>query len=269
MAKERKTICVSSSISNWRDKLVTRCNLPEWGLRDLFSPVIFFGMYNVVDYLRFVIHQGSKTVFWCGSDILNLEKRPWWQDVFSELEARHICENAMEESALFHMDIDAEIHPMIFEEIHLEPYFMTSPTPHVYLCAHPGSLKEYGVDTVLRIHRRCPEVTFHIYGVDGESQENVIFHGKIPNEQFNEEIRSYQGALRLNEFDGFSEVLAKSVLLGQYPISRIPYQYIETFSSDDELVKKLCQLKSKMKENYTASNWWKFRLNKSLEVILG
>ena len=39
----------------------------------------------------------------------------------------------------------------------------------------------------------------------------------------NEEIQKMQGALRLTEFDGFSEIIAKSLLWGQWPISLIFY----------------------------------------------
>ena len=34
-----------------------------------------------------------------------------------------------------------------------------------------------------------------------------------------------QGGIRLLEHDGFSEIIAKSVLWGQYPISLIPYPH--------------------------------------------
>jgi membrane protein required for beta-lactamase induction len=41
----------------------------------------------------------------------------------------------------------------------------------------------------------------------------------------NEEIKEMQGALRLTAFDGFSEILAKSLLMGQYPVSLIEYPF--------------------------------------------
>ena len=43
-----------------------------------------------------------------------------------------------------------------------------------------------------------------------------------------DEIRKMTGALRLTHLDGFSEILAKSVLWGQWPVSPyIHYPYID------------------------------------------
>ena len=41
----------------------------------------------------------------------------------------------------------------------------------------------------------------------------------------NEETKQMTGALRLAEFDGFSEIVAKSLLWGQWPVSAIYYKY--------------------------------------------
>ena len=54
---------------------------------------------------------------------------------------------------------------------------------------------------------------------------NVFVHGKVPKEQMNEEIKHMQGGIRLLKHDGFSEIIAKSILWGQWPISAIPYSY--------------------------------------------
>ena len=51
-------------------------------------------------------------------------------------------------------------------------------------------------------------------------------HGRVAQEVMNEEIKEMQGALRLTEMDGFSEILAKSILWGQWPVSLIKYSHI-------------------------------------------
>ena len=55
---------------------------------------------------------------------------------------------------------------------------------------------------------------------------NVIVRGRVDKEVMNAEIKHMQGALRLNEHDGFSEIIAKSVLWGQWPVSAIEYPYM-------------------------------------------
>ena len=47
----------------------------------------------------------------------------------------------------------------------------------------------------------------------------------------NKEIKKMTGAIRMTEFDGFSEIIAKSLLWEQWPISLIFYPF--AFSPDD------------------------------------
>lgn len=262
------TFYCSSSVSNFKDKLSRRFNLPEWHwLESQNSPVVFFGLYHWLDYLRFLWHTGEKTVFWCGGDILNLASRPWWQKIIRHEDARHICENKVEQEALEKLGITAEIHPCIFDDAIAVESFKPAEIPQVYLCAHKGREGEYGVETIERIHNKCA-VVFHIYGIIGKSHDNVTYHGEVPSAQFDEEIRNYQSALRLNQFDGFSEILAKSVLMGQYPISRIAYPEIDTYRTEAELINLLNKLKQKKEPNHKAMKHWKAELQLSLSEIL-
>jgi len=41
----------------------------------------------------------------------------------------------------------------------------------------------------------------------------------------NKEIKRMQGCIRMTEFDGFSEIIAKAVLMGQWPVSLIDYPH--------------------------------------------
>ena len=79
----------------------------------------------------------------------------------------------------------------------------------------------------------------------------------------NAEIRNYQIAIRLNVQDGFSEVIAKSILLGQYPITQIQYPFIEYINGDESLIDALIKLKYKTEPN-PAEKWWREELNKPL-----
>ena len=278
--------CCSSSVSNFKDKFQKRFNLPEWHfLKSIFSDAIFFGMYNPVDYCRFMWHRGQKTIFWCGGDILNLQRRKWWQWVLRQFKTRHICENELEYWRLLFMGIKSEIQPCLIDRLdNIEISYKHSDKPNVYVCGHQGREEEYGINLVEEIADLTPDITYHIYGVtkemwfytgylgasiDGQMMNvsrpiNVIYHGKVSNEQFTEEIKNYQAGLRLNEFEGFSEVIAKSILMGQYPISRIKYPFIDYFKDKIELISLLNNLKNKKLPNIAGRNYWFQELNKEI-----
>lgn len=259
-------ICISSSINNFRNKLLKKYRgIPEWGIAYLYEPTIFFGLYHVGDYTRFLAHRGKRTVFWCGSDILNLEKSPAWQKRLVKIPADHVCENDVERMKLAGMGITARVHPMIFDDLdHFQPCFKPSNTPHVFLTAHEASREPYGLNLLDDIARETESVTYHVYGVVDESHDNVIYHGKVPTKQFDQEIREYQGALRLNAHDGFAETLAKSVLMAQHPISTIQYPYIDYADSIQSVVYLLNHLKDKQEPNLAGAQYWREALSKPL-----
>lgn len=261
-----KTICISSSIANFRTKLLWKyAGHPEWSLATLFEPVIFFGLYHIGDYTKFLGHRGQRTVFWCGSDVLNLELKPGWQKVIAGAKAEHVCENDVERLKLDAMGIKARVQPMFFDRLdEFEPCFKPSNTPHVFLTAHESSRKEYGVDLLEDIAKETPDVTYHVYGITDESHDNVVYHGKVPTKQFDKEIKEYQAALRLNAHDGFAETLAKSILMGQHPISTIQYPFIDYADSIQSVIYLLNHLKDKTEPNLSGATYWRNELLKPL-----
>jgi len=58
-------------------------------------------------------------------------------------------------------------------------------------------------------------------------------------------------------------VLAKSILMGQYPISRIKYQHIDHFETEEELISLLRGLKNKRKPNPNRE-WWHKKLKERI-----
>ena len=72
VAKVRLYARCSSSVSNFRRKIER-----NWGANTRwhpFRPTIFFGCYHIGDYLRIILHRSKRKIFWCGSDIINLER---------------------------------------------------------------------------------------------------------------------------------------------------------------------------------------------------
>lgn len=219
-------------------------------------------MYHAGDYIRLLLHRGKRKVFWCGSDIKNLEKSRW-QWVVKRITATHICENEVERDALEDVGITASILPQIFSNPKdCKLSFHGSRNPHIWLCAHEGYEDEYGVTNIERLAPLLPRFTFHIYGLRRLSHGNILYHGKVTEEQFNKEIKQYQASIRFNLFDGFSEVTAKSVLMGQYPISRILYPNIGTDLRD------ILLLPLKKKPNKRARNYWLKVLTTNMKKLL-
>ena len=244
MDKTRTTICISGSIANWRDKLLGRTNLNEWHwLKTPHRRVIFFGCYTHSDYLRILWHRGQKVLFWCGSDVLGLQKRPFWRFLLKTQQIRHICENVVEQGVLTKMGISAEIHPMIFDDpSKYRVSFRPSKNPRVFGVYHKGKEKEYGVF-------KHPQIDW----ITG-----------LPEKEFNETIKKYQGCVRLNKVDGLAESLAKSVLMGQYQWSIIPYKHMENLN----LNKWLKDLKNKKYPNHQGKKYWQKVFKSSLKEIL-
>ena len=274
---EDKIAYISQSISNFKEKILKRVGLPEYQKGDK-KHLLLFGLYRPKDYLLYLFHRRRITVIWCGSDILHFQKR-WWIRPFVRLRrAKHICENDVERDLLRKYDIHAEVKYIFYENPDNFPVsFKPSKTPHVFLHCHAGkdpdfAARQSGLDVIEKIARKVPEVTFHIYGRkipfhqvywtngtlnnrDYVGLPNVVYHGHVPKEQFNKEIKNYHAGLRLHKFDGCSEVMAKSILLGQYPITQIYYPYIDQVSSEEELIRMLKNLCKKDKPN-PARNYW-------------
>ena len=242
---------VSSSIAPFREKAEK-----IWGLeryrwpQDIFKPVVFFGMYHIGDYLRYMSHMGENVIVWAGSDIINLKKgnnkilRFWFRNI------DNYCENDLERQELEEVGIEAFVRPTFLEDIDDFPVsFTPSVNPVVYISTRPGREKEYGLELIKRLKDELPEITFK------------VFDGTISNKVFNEEIKDCQCGLRTNEHDGFSEITAKSVLMGQYPITRIKYPMIDNYKTEEELIELLQELKYKKTPNYEARDYWRKHVN--------
>ena len=258
-------LIISSAVGNFDEKVCKTWKLEKWfGIKDPDKELLFFGLYVDYDYNIFYNFDGKKTVFWCGSDILRLLQIPERQrklKLFPETE--HYCENEVEARELESVGLKPIIRPSFVEDIDNFPIsFKPTDNPHVFLSGHPMREEEYGFGLAERLAEKLPEFTFHLYGGDYESEfTNVKCHGKVPADQFNEEIKNYQCGLRPNDHDGFSEITAKSVLMGQYPISKIPYKHIWNYQTEDELVELLKKIKEQKTPNSEAREYWRETLN--------
>ena len=271
-------IRVSQSVSGFKERAIKTWGLEEWqGYTEENEEVLFFGLYTKHDYDTFLRHKGKKIVFWCGSDVLMLLSNYESRRIIKLFpDTIHWCENQVEEEELKRVGLKPKVCPSFLDSIYKYPVtFKPDKEPHIFLCGHANREDEYGWGLVERLAERLPTHTFHIYGAPKQEKlsiidklneidtrlPNIIYHGKVEEEQFNKEIQNYQCGLRTNEHDGFSEVIAKNILNGGYPISKIKYPHIWHYETEEDLVERLIELKYQTEPNLEGRSYYIKKFN--------
>lgn len=243
-----------------------------WGTTDYVSrevPTVFFGLYDLRDYIALWRHRGKCWVLWAGSDIRHLRSRFIFNDgklltlsqLFASLtidfrqflikyvltKAEHWVENEAEAWQLKNMGIKVSgIQPSFMGDV--KKYKVSFQKGNkVWMSANRGREQEYGWHVVLQLAWALPAIEFHLYGSDWpDIQElldsqgitwkqyhpNVFVHGRVSKKKMNAQVQKMQCGLRLNKHDGFSEVTAKSVLWGQYPITYLYHDHITQYADN-------------------------------------
>jgi len=217
---------------------------------DKNAKTLFLGLYWDSDLFTYSNHCGERLIFWNGSDVQKLLARPVWLEIVKNIPAKHACHNEQLRDELASVGINALIRPIFFGNIKNYPISFKQGNNVYISVAHQDYKTLYGVDKVLELAKIFPEINFHIYGVDGESTQNVFFHGWVDEKVMDKEIRDFQGCIRFNAHDGFSQILIKSILLGQYPIIATKVEGVWQFTTDEELINHLCNLLQKTAPNY-------------------
>ena len=215
-----------------------------WGTRDYLhetEPTVFFGLYGLPDFYMLWRHKGEKAILWAGSDITHFINGYWLDENGSMRVEPHALakwidakcdnwvENDAEMEALKKVGIHAKVCPSFLGNINdYKVGYKQSDKPKVYTSVSGDNFKLYGWDEVEKLAKKHSEITFYLYGNTKKwetKNNNVIVRGRVPQEVMNAEIKEMQGGLRMLSFEGFSEVIAKSLLWGQWPISKISYPH--------------------------------------------
>ena len=206
------------------------------------DPAVFFGVYGLPDFYTLWRHKGKKWILWAGTDVLHF-KKGYWLDEAGDIRVdnkalgqwinkycENWCENEVEREELQKFGIFAKVCPSFLGDVSkFGVEYKPNERPKLYTSVSGDNFEMYGWNMIPKLAKENPDVEFHLYGNQKKyysSYKNVIVHGRVPKEQMNEEVKSMQGALRLTTFDGFSEILAKSILWGQWPVSLIEYPYM-------------------------------------------
>lgn len=263
MAKKFK-IYYPAGMQIFGEALERECNAKRYNPEtDIYEKVLFIGLYSIEDYKIFAEHRGRKAIFWNGSDVTILEKEPIFQEILkAQPRITHATHNEQLKEELAKMGIEAEIAPIFFGDPKaITPSFIPAETTEFYMTMHPERETEYGLQWIRFIENDLENVKIHIYGVTGQDTEKVVFHGIVPEEQMNEEIKKFHGAIRLNKHDGESQTVLKSILLGQYPITLKKYDMVAQAEDSEKLKEEIKKVQEKTKPNLETRDHWLEKLN--------
>ena len=247
-----------------------------WGTKDYLNdkdPTVFMGLYGLPDFYTLWRHKGIKEVFWCGTDITHFANGYWLEDqgklrlslhsrndlaIWLSRNCGHWVENETERNALWKCGILARVQPSFLGDINKFKSSFKSGNK-VYASVSGDNFEQYGWNKIKVLALDYPQIEFHLYGNKKlppyEYPSNVYIHGRVSKEIMNKEITQMQGGLRLIELDGFSEILAKSILMGQYPISSIDYPHMLKVGQIGEIL-------NKTKPNLIGRDYYRENLNK-------
>lgn len=252
-----------------------------WGTSDYDnqnSDTVFFGLYGLPDFYTLWRHRGKKYILWAGTDIVHFTKGYWLDELGSirvnpeplaewiEENCESWVENEVQKEMLEDAGITARVCPSFMGNVNeYELSYNHSQRPKVYLSVSGDNFDMYGWNIIEQIADKCT-VDFHLYGNKGKwesKHSNVFVHGRVSKEQMNEEIKNMQSGLRLCMPDGFSEILAKSVLWGQWPITWSSYKYPHILGANGqkELIRLINSLEYKKEPNREGREYYIKNIN--------
>lgn len=218
-----------------------------WGTDDYTDdarPTVFFGIYGMPDFYALWRHKGIREVLWTGSDIRHFVDGFWLEEggkvrmpainlaPWLSRNCGHWVENHVEQDKLAEVGIHARVCPSFLGNVN-DFRVEFKPGNALYTSVSGDDFDLYGWHRIPEIAEYNDDIQFHLFGNSKPFEptkhlSNVIDHGRVSRKVMNNEIIGMQGALRLTEFDGFSEILSKSVLWGQWPVSLIRYPWMLT-----------------------------------------
>lgn len=244
--------------------------------KDNEKPCVFFGVYGLPDFYALWRHKGKRYILWAGTDITHFKNKYWldgkgkmridnrgmaeWINKYCD----NWCENVVEYETLAKLGIKSKICPSFLGDVNkFKVTYKHSDRPKIYASVSGNEFEKYGWYTIERIADKC-EADFYLYGNTKPwktRHKNVFVRGRVPKEVMNSEIKNMQAGLRAIDFDGFSEIVAKAILMGQYPISAIPYKHIDSYKDDKELINIINSLKDRKKPNLKTKSYYLKKIN--------
>ena len=201
--------------------------------------VVFCGLYGLPDFYALWKHKGRKAIWWAGSDIRHFINGYWLDDkgeirfaprslaewIIKNCESW--VENKAEYDALKKFGIKSKMVPSFLGDVNKFKPQKLNKELRYYSSVSGNDFKLYGWDKINKIAKKNPHITYYLYGntIPWKAPKNVIVRGRMSQNEMDEEIKTMTGAICMVKFSGASEIVIKSILYGQTPITLIEYPY--------------------------------------------
>lgn len=254
-----------------------------WGVekynpkKHIDKSTVFFGVYGFPDFFALWRHKGTRMILWAGSDIRHLRDGYFLNSKGTiRISPAEICkwineycisyvENKEEQEVMSELGIDTRVVPSFLGNVEDFPMkYKHEKRPRVYVSVSGDDFKLYKWKLIDSVAKEIPWIDFYLYGNNQSfytANENVFVMGRMDQEQMDKQINSMTAGLRMLPLEGCSEVIVKSALWGQWPISRISYPPVSHAKNKEDLIILLKQLKDKGSPNLEAREWFLENLN--------
>jgi hypothetical protein len=209
----------------------------SWGGR------ISFGQFTRVAR---ILGKKKLIMLWCGSDVLFAKQEiesgvpiePWIREKI------HWAVSPVMEQEVRALGLDCEYVQASF----VDP--MPEPTPlpqHFRVLAYAPSMEKaalYGIDSIIEVARRLPDVDFSLVGVeDGplpNCPPNIQAHGRVSLKPFYEQ---HTVIYRPTQHDGLSFMVIEGLAQGRHVLYSLPFPATTRVPTTDAAVQELARLR--------------------------
>lgn len=246
--KNIKQVYISNDLLFFKNNIMNNYNLSNI-IQSKTDPAIFFGMYNINDYLNLLNHQGEKYILWGGSDI---DQR--FQN------SQKIIKNIVEIKGLIHFAISDSIYNRllqvnikstlinfslvdqnIFNPSNINYNLIKSKKIYIYDGNKNSNPLIYNKKLIEEIVNKISNKYTFIYSSDLSLPNNKMIH--IYSQCFM--------GIRLCENDGNANTVQEMGLLGLPVLHNSPYPNSVPWINDLDLI---CE-----KIDYIYNNFWDYR----------
>lgn len=212
-------------------------------------------------------------MLWQGTDVLLAQKRAKDSSINSKYidysthfsDSKYLIEELQEiginANLLYFKHLDSHITPV-------ERYECIS----VYSYIAEGKEEFYGLDVLLPIFEKFPEIEFKIFGTNGKSYPkfaNVTYYGWVDNDTYQDISIHTPIFIRLTEHDGYSRSVLEALSFGNEVIWNMKnemchFVHRDSIEVESKLSEVIQRLKNRELSNNTDNiNWVKQNLSKS------
>ena len=224
--------------------------------KDKNLPCVFI-LYFEEDYQWLCEHRGQKYVSWRGTDVMRFKLYYFekYGKYLIDPRVKHICLNYQQKAILANLGINASVIYSTFTDIKkYKPCF--KPGNNVYMTITPGREAEYGLGYFMTLAKIFDELEFHIFGIEYPlGLNNWHSYNWMLEDDMDKIIADFQLCLVLKEYDGFSNLAVKALMMNHYLITNVWYPNIPKYNDFEDLLHHIGKFGAGTLEHPDYSYW--------------